>query len=121
LGLAGQPRLQKYIRTELNEKFGLRRSATGLIASSCVSPIYVVTNPLSGLEVIMQTSSIQNKGITVVKAVKDLVNPANPVQLPLFLQSDPNSLATSYIASIVTKLIHGYNTALAIPLFFCLM
>jgi len=74
LGLVGQPRLQKYIQTELNEKVGLGRSATGLIASACVSPIYVVvTNPLSRLEVIMQTSSIQNKGITVVEAVKEVM------------------------------------------------
>jgi len=74
LGLVGQPRLQKYIQEELGNKTSLGRSMTGLIASAVVSPIYVVvTNPLSRLEVIMQTSSIQGKSITVVEAVKEVV------------------------------------------------
>jgi hypothetical protein len=75
LGLVGQPRLQKYIQKELGDKTSLGRSATGFVASAVVSPIYVfVTNPLSRLEVIMQTSSIQGKSITVVEAVKEMVN-----------------------------------------------
>ena len=50
LGLVGQPRLQKYIQEELGNKTGMGRSLTGLVASSIVSPIYVVvTNPLSRL------------------------------------------------------------------------
>jgi hypothetical protein len=74
LGLVGQPRLQKHIQSELGEKTGMGRSLTGLIASSVVSPIYVVvTNPLSRLEVIMQTSKISGKGITVVEAVQEVV------------------------------------------------
>lgn len=74
LGLVGQPRLQKYIQKEVGEKTGLGRTVTGLIASSIVSPIYVVvTNPLSRLEVIMQTSSIQGKSISVVSAVKEMM------------------------------------------------
>lgn len=74
LGLVGQPRLQKYIQKELGDKTSLGRAATGLVASSVVSPIYVVvTNPLSRLEVIMQTSSIQGKRIGVVAAVKEMV------------------------------------------------
>jgi len=74
LGLVGQPRLQKYIQKEVGEKTGLGRTATGLIASSVVSPIYVVvTNPLSRLEVIMQTSSIQGKSISVVSAIKEMM------------------------------------------------
>jgi hypothetical protein len=73
LGLVGQPRLQKYIQSELGEKTGLGRSATGLVASSVVSPIYVVvTNPLSRLEVIMQTNSISGKSISVVEAIKEV-------------------------------------------------
>ena len=73
LGLVGQPRLQKYIQTELGEKTGLGRSVTGLIASSVVSPIYVVvTNPLSRLEVIMQTNSIAGKSISTVDALKEM-------------------------------------------------
>eukprot|EP00540_Astrosyne_radiata_P021102 CAMPEP_0116835760 /NCGR_PEP_ID=MMETSP0418-20121206/7721_1 /TAXON_ID=1158023 /ORGANISM="Astrosyne radiata, Strain 13vi08-1A" /LENGTH=320 /DNA_ID=CAMNT_0004465457 /DNA_START=191 /DNA_END=1153 /DNA_ORIENTATION=+ len=73
LGLVGQPRLQRYIQDELGSKTNLGRSLTGLIASSVVSPIYVVvTNPLSRLEVIMQTSSIQGKSITVMEALKEI-------------------------------------------------
>lgn len=73
LGLVGQPRLQKYIQRELGDKTSLGRTATGLVASAVVSPIYVVvTNPLSRLEVIMQTSSIQGERISVVAAVKEM-------------------------------------------------
>lgn len=73
LGLVGQPKLQKYIQTELGDKTGLGRSVTGLVASAVVSPIYVaITNPLSRLEVIMQTNSIQGKSITVVEACKEM-------------------------------------------------
>lgn len=73
LGLVGQPRLQKYIQRELGDKTSLGRSATGLVASAVVSPIYVfVTNPLSRLEVIMQTSSIAGKAYTVQGAVKEM-------------------------------------------------
>lgn len=74
LGLVGQPRLQKYIQSELGSHTSLGRSATGLIASSIVSPIYVVvTNPLSRLEVIMQTNAISGKSISVVAAVREMV------------------------------------------------
>jgi hypothetical protein len=74
LGLVGQPRLQKYIQSELGSSTSWGRSATGLVASAVVSPIYVVvTNPLSRLEVIMQTNSIQGKSITVVEAVKEMI------------------------------------------------
>jgi len=74
LGLVGQPKLQKYIQKEVGEKTNLGRTVTGLIASSVVSPIYVlVTNPLSRLEVIMQTSSIEGKSISTVNAVKEMM------------------------------------------------
>ncbi|CAM9201315.1 unnamed protein product [Heterosigma akashiwo] len=74
LGLVGQPKLQKYVQKELKNT-GLGQSATNLIASAVVSPIYVVaTNPLSRLEVIMQTSSISGERIGVVQAVKELGN-----------------------------------------------
>jgi len=73
LGLVGQPKLQKYIQKEVGDKFNLGRTLTGLIASAVVSPIYVVvTNPLSRLEVIMQTSKISGKSISVVEAVKEV-------------------------------------------------
>merc|ERR1711937_1034529 len=73
LGLVGQPKLQKYIQSEIGNKTNMGRSLTGLIASSIVSPIYVVvTNPLSRLEVIMQTSKISGKSIGVIEAVKEV-------------------------------------------------
>lgn len=73
LGLVGQPKLQKYIQKELGDKTSLGRSATGLVASAVVSPIYVlVTNPLSRLEVIMQTSKIDGKAISVGSAIKEM-------------------------------------------------
>ena len=73
-GLVGQPQLQKYIKTKLGSNTGLGTFATGLIASTLVSPIYIVmTNPLSRLEVIMQTSSIKGKSISLVDACKEVV------------------------------------------------
>lgn len=73
LGLVGQPQLQKKIQNDLGTKSSLGQSACNLIASSIVSPIYVVaTNPLSRLEVIMQTNSIKGKKIGVVEACKEL-------------------------------------------------
>lgn len=73
LGLVGQPKLQKYIKTELNSKTQLGSSVAGLVSSAVVSPIYVaVTNPLSRLEVIMQTSSINGQRITLGEAIKEM-------------------------------------------------
>jgi len=73
LGLVGQPKLQKWVGTKISD-FGLGRKTSGLIASAVVSPIYVfVTNPLSRLEVIMQTSSIKGKSISVFEAVGEVV------------------------------------------------
>ena len=51
------------------------RSLTGLVASSIVSPIYVVvTNPLSRLEVIMQTSKISGQSIGVGAAIREVIH-----------------------------------------------
>lgn len=74
-GLVGQPQLQKYINSELKTKSGLSSFAAGMVSSSLVSPIYVVmTNPLSRLEVIMQTSSINGKSITLIEACKEVAS-----------------------------------------------
>lgn len=73
LGLVGQPKLQKWVKEEVGAKTHLSGFFTGLIASAAVSPIYVVvTNPLSRLEVIMQTSKIDGKAIGVVEACKEM-------------------------------------------------
>ena len=73
LGLVGQPRLQKEIQGYLGANSSLGQSACNLISSSIVSPIYVLaTNPLSRLEVIMQTSSMSGKSIGTVDACKEL-------------------------------------------------
>lgn len=73
LGLVGQPKLQKYIKKELGTRTQLGSTFTGLVSSAVVSPVYVaVTNPLSRLEVIMQTSSINGKGISLGEALKEM-------------------------------------------------
>lgn len=80
-GLVGQPKLQRYIQDKLtngsesNNMFSFSKSTANLIASAVVSPIYVViTNPLSRLEVIIQTSSIKAKNISVSEAIKEVVS-----------------------------------------------
>jgi hypothetical protein len=79
-GLVGQPQLQKYIEKKLTDKssgdnmFSVSKSTANFIASSLVSPIYVLmTNPLSRLEVIMQTASVKGKSVGVIEACKELV------------------------------------------------
>lgn len=73
-GLVGQPQLKKYIQRELGSKTSLSSFATNLTASAFVSPIYIVmTNPLSRLEVIMQTSSISGKKISLTSAVGEVI------------------------------------------------
>jgi hypothetical protein len=75
LGLVGQPRLQKWVQKEIGDKSSLSRSATNLVASAVVSPVYVVvTNPLSRLEVIMQTNSIKGKSISIFEALAEIGN-----------------------------------------------
>lgn len=73
LGLVGQPRLQKWVQNQVGAHSNLGGSATNLIASALVSPVYVVvTNPLSRLEVIMQTNSIKGNSISVGSAIKEI-------------------------------------------------
>ena len=73
LGLVGQPRLQKYVQKQVGATGALSGTATNLVASAVVSPIYVfVTNPLSRLEVIMQTNSLKGNSISTVAALKEL-------------------------------------------------
>ena len=80
-GLVGQPKLQKWIQNKLTNSsndqglFSFSKSSANLIASAMVSPIYVVmTNPLSRLEVIMQTNPIKDKNIKLTEAIKELVS-----------------------------------------------
>merc|ERR1719400_2758871 len=72
-GLVGQPKLQKYIQKELGQHTSFGSFACNMVSSACVSPIYVaMTNPLSRLEVIMQTSSIEGKSISVASALGEV-------------------------------------------------
>ena len=72
-GLVGQPVLQKHIQKKLGQESGLGSFACNLISSAAVSPIYVLmTNPLSRLEVIMQTSSLTEKSISVREAIAEV-------------------------------------------------
>jgi hypothetical protein len=73
LGLVGQPKLQKNIQKEIGSHSKFSQSTSNLIASAIVSPIYVIaTNPLSRLEVIMQTNSIKGKKISVSEACGEI-------------------------------------------------
>jgi hypothetical protein len=78
-GLVGQPKLQKYFQAKLSREsdsgfFNLSKSSANLIASALVSPIYVImTNPLSRLEVIMQTNPISGPAIKLSDGIKELV------------------------------------------------
>lgn len=78
-GLVGQPKLQKYIQNKLlnNDSTtfcSLSKSSANIIASALVSPIYVVmTNPLSRLEVIMQTNPISGPPIKLSDAINELI------------------------------------------------
>ena len=74
-GLVGQPELQKWIQYKLlNSNSGVSQFGANLISSAAVSPIYILmTNPLSRLEVIMQTSSIDKKSISLSSAIKEVV------------------------------------------------
>ena len=73
LGLVGQPRLQKWVQKEVGASGMFGQSATNLISSAIVSPIYVVvTNPLSRLEVIMQTNSIKGGSISTFEAIREV-------------------------------------------------
>lgn len=77
LGLVGQPRLQARLQTELGTRTTLGSSTSNLIASAIVSPIYVVlTNPLSRLEVILQTSAIRGRSIGVAEACREVARDA---------------------------------------------
>ena len=73
-GLVGQPILQKRIEKELGSKSNLGQFGCNLVSSAMVTPIYIVmTNPLSRLEVIMQTSSIKGESIPLTAAIKEMV------------------------------------------------
>ena len=76
LGLVGQPQLQKRIEKEVGTRTALGSSACNLVASAVVSPMYVfLTNPLSRLEVIMQTGKIQGK--SVLEAMREHAHDAH--------------------------------------------
>jgi len=74
-GLVGQPQLQKWINSKINESnLGIGQFAANLLSSAAVSPIYILmTNPLSRLEVIMQTNSIKGKSISLGEAISTVV------------------------------------------------
>jgi len=78
-GLIIQPKLQQLIQNILMRQsdnsplFSLSKTSANLIASSIVSPIYVIlTNPFTRLEVMMQTNPIK-KDINITSAIKDII------------------------------------------------
>ena len=100
LGLVGQPKLQKYVQKELGATGMFGQSSTNLISSAIVSPIYVmVTNPLSRLEVIMQTNSIK---VRARKPQSPQDAPAEPQARALRLSGHARALARSCTPCAVT-------------------
>jgi hypothetical protein len=99
LGLVGQPKLQKKIEKELASTGAIGKFGCNLISSSIVSPIYVgVTNPLSRLEVIMQTSSIKGQRITVTEAVKEVIADSNKFGLRGIFRGNGIGIAKAIIS-----------------------
>ncbi len=77
LGLVGQPQLHAWIKEKAGSETRLSSSAANLAASAAVSPLYVLlTNPLSRLEVIMQTQSIKGERVGLGAASKELARDA---------------------------------------------
>ena len=73
-GLLCQPKLQNMIMTHFDSNKSLSKFKSNFIASVILSPIYVfLTNPLTRLEVIMQTSSINNRSITFNEALGEVI------------------------------------------------
>jgi len=99
LGLVGQPKLQKQIQEGLNAQTGWSKSVTGLLASAVISPIYVgLTNPLSRLEVIMQTSAIKGQPISVLSAVKEIVTDSREFGLRGFFRGQGLGIAKAILS-----------------------
>ena len=73
-GLLCQPKLQNMIMKHFDSDKSLSKFSSNFIASAILSPIYVfLTNPLTRLEVIMQTSSINNRSITINEAFGEVI------------------------------------------------
>ena len=73
LGLAGQPKLAKYIENKVTSKTTLGKTAANLIASAAVTPLYVgISNPLARIEVILQARQASASKMTVTDALKEL-------------------------------------------------
>ncbi len=71
LGLCGQPKLQKYITKQLQTKSKMGDFTANILASCCVSPFYViVTNPLTRMEVMMQTTPISKQVPTLLETIQ---------------------------------------------------
>ena len=77
LGLIGQPEIKNYIE-HLMIQNKLSSFQSNLIASACVTPIYVIlTNPISRIEVLMHTNNIKNSPIKFSEAFKELIKDKN--------------------------------------------
>lgn len=99
LGLVGQVKLQKYIQKQIDDTSKFTRSTSNLISSAIVSPIYVIaTNPLSRLEVIMQTNSIKDESIKITEAIKELVLDTKKFKLQGFMRGNSLGIAKAILS-----------------------
>jgi len=98
-GLVGQPQLQKFIQKELGDRTQLGTFATGLVSSAAVSPIYItMTNPLSRLEVIMQTNSIAGRSISLVDALGEVASDTRKHGLRGFFRGQGIGIAKAIVS-----------------------
>jgi hypothetical protein len=59
LALCGQSQLQKMISRKIETKSFLGEITSNLLSSCLISPIYVITNPLTRIETMIQTATIK--------------------------------------------------------------
>jgi len=84
-GLVGHPQIQRYIQKELNT------NTIGFLSSAIGSPIYVaMTNSLSRLEVIMQTSAINDTRISLREAAHEVLQDGRQFGLTVYFAARPS-------------------------------
>lgn len=102
LGLAGQPKLMAYIQHRLNSDTSLGKAASNLIASCCISPIYViVTNPLTQIETILQTASLTGRRLTIRDALQRIASDARQFGLRGLFRGQSTGIAKAIISLTV--------------------
>lgn len=99
LGLVFQPKLQKHIQKQLDDTSKFIRSMSNLISSIIISPMYIIlTNPLSRLEVIIQTNTISSKSINITQSVKEILTDTRKLSLKGMFHVQRNGLVKPIVS-----------------------